>query len=71
MYEVNYRYWTPTAIDCYKIGCNCSKCNLINEDFSSLTKKNCKMKQSVIILVKNVGKPKDVIGLDYVIEDNK
>ena len=46
------RGWTQSAIDCYNIGCNCSKC-IIKKSISS----ECCMKQTVILLVKKFGKP--------------
>ncbi len=33
--ETNCKHWTPAAVDCYLIGCNCSKCN-INKIYFSL-----------------------------------
>ena len=64
---MNYRYnvmyckdvsesWTPTAIDCYKIGCMCSKCNLHKIYFKDSSIK-CKMKDTVIELVRKFGIP--------------
>ena len=50
--------WTPTAIKCYGIGCNCSKCRLIDEP-ESINKSNCCMKFIVIKLIKKFGKPKE------------
>ena len=55
--ETLSKIWTPTAIDCYKLGCNCSKCNLYKLYFvDSITK--CKMKETVIELVRNLGAPR-------------
>ena len=54
--ETNYKKWTPTAIDCYKIGCNCSKCNLYKLFFST-TDSKCMMKFAVFGLVRNIGAP--------------
>ena len=51
----NPRHWTYTAKKCYKIGCVCSKCDEVPDDI----KKQCKMKYSVIKLVRNIGKPKE------------
>lgn len=64
---MNYRYnvscskttsknWTPTAIECYKLGCNCSKCNVHKIYFVGRTFK-CKMKETVIELVRKFGIP--------------
>lgn len=54
--ETLAKEWTKSAIDCYSIGCMCSKCFLYHVFFS---KKNyeCKMKYMVIKLVKNLGTP--------------
>ena len=51
----NPQHWTYTARKCYKIGCVCSKCDEVPDDI----KKQCKMKYSVIKLVRNIGKPKE------------
>ena len=64
---MNYRYnvscsetlaqnWTPTAIDCYQLGCRCSKCNLYKLYFKNSIFK-CKMKEVVIELVRQLGPP--------------
>ena len=64
---MNYKYnvscsetvsknWTPTAIDCYSIGCCCSKCNLYWIYFSK-TNGKCRMKETVIELVRKLGVP--------------
>ncbi len=66
---MNYRYnvscsetlnkiWTPTAIDCFNIGCMCSKCNLYKIFFSKRNYK-CKMKETVIELVRQKGIPEE------------
>lgn len=55
--ETLSKNWTPTAIDCYNIGCSCSKCNLHKIYFSKSTNK-CKMKETVIELVRKIGAPK-------------
>lgn len=49
------RRWTPSAIECYKIGCQCSKCNLL--DNLELTKAQCRMKIAVFELVRKLGAP--------------
>lgn len=55
-----YVFWTPSAIECYMRNCICADC-LIKEYFDSVTtekyKPKCKMKQTILELVKNVGKP--------------
>ena len=54
--ETISKIWTPSAKDCYSIGCNCSKCNLYKIYFSNSILK-CMMKQTVIELVRKFGKP--------------
>ena len=49
--------WTQQAIDCYQIGCNCSKCILYLTFFSE-RKRKCMMKNTVIELVRQIGIPK-------------
>lgn len=56
--ETNANKWTNTAIDCYKIGCNCSKCLIYNIYFKNETFK-CKMKDTVIELVRKNGIPNE------------
>ena len=64
---MNYKYnvscseklsksWTPTAIDCYKLCCVCSKCN-IHKIYFHGTERRCKMKETVIELVRKIGTP--------------
>ena len=64
---MNYRYnvscsetsadnWTPTAVECYKLGCRCSKCLLYEIYFKDKVFK-CKMKDTVIELVRKIGTP--------------
>lgn len=64
---MNYKYnvscsetisknWTPTAIDCYLLGCSCSKCNLYKIYFDK-TNTRCRMKDTVIELVRRYGAP--------------
>lgn len=48
-----YFTWTKTAVYCYKRGGNCRGCP-IKEDFEQ----ECKMKYSVISLVREIGTPK-------------
>ena len=54
--ETISKNWTETAVDCYKLGCNCSKCNLYKIYFVHNVFK-CKMKETVIELVRRLGKP--------------
>lgn len=51
-----YYRWTKTAIECYKIGANCSKCKEVPEDL----KTKCRMKKVILFLVRKYGKPKEV-----------
>src|SRR5574344_579371 len=52
---VAVRRWTPTAIDCYKRGCNCEGC--FYKDFFSGSTQKCQMKASVLELVRVIGTP--------------
>jgi hypothetical protein len=54
--ETLQKKWTATAIDCYKLGCCCSKCNLYKIFFKNSVV-NCKMKETVIDLVRQIGVP--------------
>ena len=54
--ETLAKNWTPTAIDCYRIGCRCSECNLYKLFFKKSFSK-CKMKETVIELVRQIGAP--------------
>lgn len=45
--------WTPTAIECLEIGCNCDKCTLKD----TITSSECKMKKAVRLLIQIHGKP--------------
>ena len=63
----NLRRWTPSAIRCYEIGCMCSKCDLPKE-----FKPRCRMKASVLELVKKLGVPvKKVLQKERVNSDDK
>lgn len=48
--------WTQSAIDCYNIGCQCSKCGLYHLIFKNSESK-CVMKHTVIELVRKIGIP--------------
>ena len=54
--ETVSKNWTPTAVDCYAIGCSCSKCNLYKLYFANSDGK-CRMKDTVIELVRRLGVP--------------
>ena len=60
--EATSKNWTPTAIDCYSIGCCCYKCNLYKIYFNKGTR--CRMKETVIELVRKFGAPGG-INYDY------
>lgn len=47
-----YRHWSTGAIECYERNCVCKGCPTFD-----LIGKQCRMKQSVLSLVKNVGTP--------------
>ncbi len=49
------RRWTPTAIECYKRGCNCEGC--FYKDFFSGSSHKCQMKAAVLELVRVIGTP--------------
>ena len=48
-----YRYWTPGAIECYQRGCVCEGCLT-----AQIMEQHCRMKSSVIQLIKTLGPPK-------------
>ena len=48
-----YRYWTPGAIECYQRGCVCEGCLT-----GQIMEQHCRMKSSVIQLLKTLGPPK-------------
>lgn len=54
--ETVSKNWTPTAIDCYSMGCYCAKCNLYKIYFAK-SGFQCKMKDTVIELVRRYGAP--------------
>ena len=58
--ETNSKNWTQTAVDCYMLGCVCSKCNIYKFYFLNSGGK-CKMKDTVIELVRRLGAPKDEV----------
>lgn len=62
--ETISKNWTPTAIDCYSIGCSCSKCNLYKIYFLHSDGK-CRMKDTVIELVRRLGAPKETSYEQY------
>ena len=56
--ETYSKNWTRSAIDCYEIGCCCSKCFLYETYFKNGVHK-CMMKNTVIELVRKFGAPQD------------
>lgn len=55
--ETMSKNWTQSAIDCYRLGGVCSKCNLYKIYFKKSSCK-CKMKETVIELVRKLGAPR-------------
>lgn len=49
---MKYKGWTPSSIECYKLGCMCDKCSLY-----AILGKRCQMKKTVFELIKTFGKP--------------
>lgn len=49
-------YWSKASIECYEIGCRCSQCYIADD-----LKAKCKMKQTVLNLVKLYGAPEERI----------
>lgn len=52
----NTKCWNRTAIDCYLIKCDCSKCFIYNTFFKD-SDEDCKMKYYVVYYLKLLGKP--------------
>lgn len=52
MFNTMLKRWTKSAIDCYMRGCRCNNC-LMNK-----LESKCRMKTTVIELVKILGAPK-------------
>lgn len=63
---VAVRRCTPTALECYKRGCNCEGC--FYRDFFSGSSQKCQMKASVLELVRVIGTP-NVELQQFLIED--
>lgn len=55
-YRDSVKCWNKTAIDCYLINCDCSKC-FIYKTFFEGTKDDCKMKYYVEYNLQKLGKP--------------
>lgn len=56
--ETTSKNWTPTAKECYSLGCVCSKCNLYKIYFAN-SGIRCRMKETVVELVRRLGAPND------------
>lgn len=46
--------WTEQAMECYAIGCDCSRCSLKNGNYSFV----CQMPKVIDILIGAIGKPR-------------
>lgn len=57
--EAISKSWTSAAIDCYMLGCSCYKCNL-NKIYFLNSNFKCKMKETVIELVRRYGIPDEI-----------
>jgi len=55
---VNPFRWTPTARECFKRGCVCEGC--FYKEFFTTSSFQCRMKGSVVELVKKFGVPEDL-----------
>ena len=60
------RRWTESAINCWKRGAVCEGC-IYNNFFAS--QKTCKMKSTIILLVKKFGPPPDEKEKTFIMED--
>lgn len=45
--------WTPQAIECYSINCDCKKCSLSSGNYSFI----CQMPRVIDALIKSIGIP--------------
>lgn len=52
-FKLNLKRWTPAAVQCYQRGCVCKGC--FYDEFFTADK--CKMKSSVMELVRKLGAP--------------
>ena len=57
------RYWTKIAIECFERNCICEDCY-----YSNLEEK-CKLKNSVLALVRAYGVPKDALRRNFIKEE--
>lgn len=61
--DVSLRRWTPSAKDCYFRGCVCPGCPIFE-----IIGNQCRMKRTVLNLVRKLGKP-ERRNLSLVIEE--
>lgn len=54
----NVKEWNGTAIDCYNLGCDCSKCFIYKTYFKDKYY-TCKMKYYVQLMLNKLGAPKE------------
>lgn len=50
------RKWTRLAVKCYRSGCNCANCHIL-DGCETINPTNCRMKAVVLGLVRKFGKP--------------
>lgn len=58
--------WTPSALDCYRIGCDCTVCPIALGNYSF----KCKMNHIVNALLKTYGAPNENLIAKKVMENN-
>ncbi len=51
--------WTEQAVECYSIGCDCSKCSITKARYSF----RCKMSEVVGILLEKYGEPQQELSV--------
>ena len=54
-----YSIWTESAKACYRINCECWRCQILGFKFEYLRPANCKMYLAVKQLVEKIGKPEE------------
>ena len=54
--------WTPSALDCYKINCECTQCPISHNHYSF----KCKMNEIVEILLQTKGMPDEESILNHI-----
>ncbi len=45
--------WTQQALECYKLGCDCSRCSISSGKYSFI----CQMPKVLDFLIQTIGKP--------------